>query len=294
MRVLITGGSGFLGSTLAQRLAGEGHEVLILSRHPARHAARQSFKAQWIGDLNEIKEPVQAVVNLAGANLFTLPWTQKRKQTLEHSRTNTTERLVQWMQQQEQPPEVFLSGSAVGFYGDQGDSLVTEVTDYGAGWPAKMVVAWENTASEAERLGIRTVYLRTGLVLGNGGFLKPLLPAFKLGLGGSLADGQFWFSWVHVQDWVSAVLFLINTPTMSGPVNLTAPEPVRYRDFARTLGRTLHRPVWLTPPRWALKPILGERTDLMLASTRAVPQQLQDAGFSWQYPTLEKALRDVC
>lgn len=293
MRVLITGGSGFLGSALARQLAADGHELVILSRNPQRHARKKSLSATWVSSLEDIKDPVDAVVNLAGANLFTLPWSRKRKDTLWRSRIETTERLVAWMQRQEQPPKTFLSGSAVGFYGDQGDTLLTEVSPHGSGWATELVVAWENAASGAERAGIHTVYLRTGLVLGKGGFLQPLLPTFKLGLGGSLADGQFWFSWIHLQDWVNAVCFLLQTPTLSGPVNLTAPEPVRYEEFARTLGQVLHRPVWLTPPRWVLKPALGERAELMLSSTRAMPQQLQDAGHSWRYAALKPALESL-
>lgn len=294
MRVLITGGSGFLGSALARQLAADGHELVILSRNPQRQAQRHSVAAIWVARLDDINKPIDAVVNLAGANLFTVPWTNKRKDTLWRSRIDTTERLVAWMRRQSHPPKALLSGSAVGFYGDQGDSLLTEVSPYGSGWATELVVAWENAASAAERAGIRTVYLRTGLVLGNGGFMQPILPTFKFGLGGSLADGQFWFSWIHLQDWVSAVCFLLQTPTLSGPVNLTAPEPVRYEDFARTLGQTLRRPVWLTPPRWVLKPLLGERSELMLSSTRAIPQQLQDAGYSWRFATLKPALESLC
>lgn len=293
MRILITGGSGFLGQALAGPLQADGHEVIILSRQPEKHRRRGERASQWVGRLDDITQPVDAVVNLAGANLFTMPWTNRRKQQLWDSRIATTEHLVEWMARQEKKPDTFLSGSAVGIYGDQGEALVTEVSEAGHDWPTKLVLAWENTATGAERLGIRTVYLRTGLVLGNGGLLKPLLPLFKAGLGGSLGDGQFWYSWIHWLDWVQAVRYLLNTPTLQGPVNLTAPNPVRYEEFARTLGRALRRPVWLTPPRWVLKPVLGERTDLMLASTRAKPQQLSDAGFEWQYPDLESALRDL-
>lgn len=293
MRVLITGGSGFLGRALARKLTEDGHQLVILSRNPDKQSRRHDFPADWVGRLDDVTEPVNTVVNLAGANLFTLPWTRSRKETLMQSRIRTTENLVRWMSQQAQPPEVFLSGSAVGFYGDQADALLTEEHDYGRGWPTEMVVAWENAAQAAEKANIRTVYLRTGLVMGRGGMLKPLLPAFKFGLGGSLGDGQFWFSWVHLDDWVNAVRFLMTTPTLSGPFNITAPNPVRYGDFARTLGRTLRRPVWLTPPRWALKPVLGERTELMMASTRAIPQRLRDAGFEWRHEQLEAALSDI-
>lgn len=294
MRVLICGGTGFIGQALAQRLLQDGHELVIYTRHPTKHRARGRLRAEWVDDFNAISAPVQAVVNLTGANLFTLPWTDGRKKTIWNSRINTTERLVAWMQKQEQKPEVLLSGSAVGYYGDRGDTLLTEVSDPGHGWSTEMVMAWENAAIEAEKAGIRTVLLRTGPVLGEGGMLKPQLLAFKLGLGGSLADGQFWFSWIHLHDWVEATRFLLQTPTLRGPVNLTAPNPVRYQDFARTLGRVLHRPVWLTPPAWVLKPTLGERTELIMSSARAIPQQLNDVGFQWKYPEVESALRAVC
>ncbi|TGG90634.1 TIGR01777 family protein [Natronospirillum operosum] len=295
MRVLICGGSGFLGQALARQLLADGHELVIHTRHPHKHRARGQLQAEWVGAFKDIREPVQAVVNLTGANLFTLPWTSGRKKTLLDSRIRTTEKLVAWMAAQKQKPQVFLTGSAVGFYGDQGDTLLTEDSEPGMGWPTEMVMAWESAARPAEQSGIRTIYLRTGLVLGSGGgLLQPLLPAFKLGLGGSLADGEFWYSWIHRDDWVRAVRFLIDTPTLQGPVNLTAPHPVRYQTFAHCLGRVLRRPVWLTPPRWLLKPILGERSDLMLASTRALPDRLVEAGFEWTHEELEPALAAIC
>lgn len=294
MRVLITGGSGFLGQALARALQAEGHDLVIYSRRPDQQRRRSHVSAQWVGRFNDIQGPVDAVVNLAGANLFTMPWTENRKSTLRKSRVQTTEHLVTWMTGLEQKPAVFLTGSAVGFYGDQGEVELTENGEAGTDWSAKMVAAWENSAKPAEDAAIRTVYLRTGPVMGNGGMLKPLLLAFKLGLGGSLGRGDFWFSWVHEQDWVRAVLFLLNTTPLHGPFNLTAPQPVRYREFAQTLGQTLHRPVWLSPPAWALKPVLGERSELVMASTRAVPEKLQEAGFNWHYPDLKSALEAIC
>lgn len=291
MRILITGGSGFLGSRLATTLTADGHSVIILSRNPGRHQRRSALPLTWIQDLSEITRPLTAVVNLAGANLFTRPWSGRRKRELWQSRIQTTETLVHWIRQQTTPPEVLLSGSATGFYGDQGDAMLTEVSAAGRDWPSQLVMAWENSALAAEAAGVRTLCLRTGLVLGRGGgLLQPLLPLFRAGLGGSLADGEFWYSWIHLDDWVRAVTFLLAAPTLRGPVNLTAPEPVRYREFAHTLAQTLRRPAWLSPPRWALQPVLGERANLVLASTRAIPQQLSDCGFNWQYPELTGAL----
>lgn len=294
MRVLITGGSGFIGQNLAKALQAEGHDLVIYSRRPDQNRRRSDLTAEWVGNFNDIQGHVDAVVNLAGANLFTLPWTENRKATLLKSRTQTTEKLVAWMTGQDQKPEIFLTGSAVGFYGDQGETELTEESETGADWSAKMVAAWEMSAKPAEDAGIRTVYLRTGPVLGDGGMLKPLLVAFKLGLGGSLGRGDFWFSWIHVEDWVRAAIFLLKTPPLHGPFNLTAPQPVRYREFAQTLGQALHRPVWLSPPAWILKPALGERSELVMASVRAVPEKLQEAGFSWHYPDLKSALAAIC
>ncbi|MCH8552022.1 MAG: TIGR01777 family oxidoreductase [Natronospirillum sp.] len=294
MRILICGGTGFLGQALAKRLLQDGHELVIHTRHPERHRSRGRLQAEWVADFEQIAAPVQAIVNLTGANLFTLPWTRRRKNDIWTSRIDTTNRLVAWIEAQTQKPEVLLNGSAVGFYGDREDTLLTEVSEPGSGWSTEMVMAWENAAIGAEKAGIRTVLLRTGPVLGEGGMLQPLQLAFKFGLGGSMGDGQFWFSWIHQADWVEAVRFLIRTPTLQGPVNLTSPNPVRYRDFALTLGQTLRRPVWLTPPGWALKPLLGERAELIMSSTRAMPQQLADAGFEWRYPDIGSALKAVC
>jgi uncharacterized protein len=289
MKVLITGGSGFLGQALAAELHRQGHSLVIRSRDPHKQAKRHVTPAEWVGSYVEIKTPIDAVVNLAGANLFSMPWTEKRKQTLWKSRISLTNDLVKWLAAQKQPPRVFLSGSAVGYYGSQGEQVLSEADRAGTDWAAHMVDSWEDASKPAAH-SIRTVQLRTGLVLGKGGLLKPLLPLFKAGLGGSLADGKFWYSWIHVQDWVNAVIFLLNCPDCQGPYNLTAPNPVRYQELAETLGRTLHRPVWLTPPRPALKLLLGERADLMLGSTRALPDRLQNAGFQWRYATVQEAL----
>lgn len=293
MNILITGGSGFLGQALAAELHRQGHTLVIRSRDPQKQARlHPATPTKWIASYVDIKTPIDAVINLAGANLFSKPWTEQRKLSLWKSRINLTNDLVKWLAAQKQPPRVFLSGSAVGYYGNQGEQILSEENAAGADWAAYMVANWEDASKPATH-SMRTVQLRTGLVLGRGGLLKPLLPVFKAGLGGSLADGQFWYSWIHVQDWVNAVIFLLNCSDCQGPYNLTAPNPVRYKQLAETLGSTLHRPVWLTPPRWALKLLLGERAELMLGSTRALPERLKKAGFLWRYPTVQEALTAV-
>ena len=292
MRVLVTGGSGFLGQALTRALLARGDEVIILSRNPATHIARRAGSV-WVQDLQQIDTPVDAVVNLAGANLFAAPWTQARKQLLHDSRVALTWKLASWILSQTTLPKVFLSGSAIGFHGDGGEQALTEQSPPGTDWAATLVQDWENATRRVEEAGVRTVLLRTGLVLGHGGLLGPILPLFRAYLGGSLGAGQFWYSWIHLQDWVRATLFLLDRREASGPYLLTAPAPVRYGDFARTLGRVLQRPVWLTPPGWVLRLLLGQRAALMLSSTKALPARLQVAGFQWQFPELEGALREI-
>jgi uncharacterized protein (TIGR01777 family) len=293
MHILITGGSGFLGQALAHHLHQAGHSLTLHSRTPERHQHKASVPARWVQQFDEIETPIDAVVNLTGANLFTLPWSAGRKKTLWHSRIDTTSALVNWMREQPQKPKVFLSGSAIGFYGDCGEEICTEGHSGGSDWAAQLVQAWETQAQPAQDLGIRTVFLRTGPVLGAGGLLPPQKLLFQLGLGGSLGRGTFWFSWIHIADWVGAVTHLLTDDRASGPINLTAPEPTRYRDFAATLGSVLKRPVWLSPPIWALKPVLGQRTGLITASTRAEPQALNDLGYAWQFPNIRAALTDL-
>ncbi len=294
MRVLIAGGSGFLGQALAAQLFLQNHTLLILSRHPEKQANRHAATpAEWVGSLQEIRHHVDAVVNLTGANLFSMPWTKARQQILWKSRVDFTGELVRWMLEQKYPPRVFLSGSAIGFYGNCGEKALTEQDANGSDWAASMVAAWEQASLPAGEHGIRTVQLRTGLVLGKGGLMKPLLPLFKAGLGGSLANGQFWYSWIHLQDWVDAVCHLLEHPAAHGPFNLTAPNPVRYSEFARAFGDTLQRPVWLTPPRWALQLLLGKRAELMLSSTKVLPVRLQEAGFRWHHAAINDAMQDL-
>lgn len=291
MRILISGGSGFLGQALSTALIERGDYVIVWSRDTQSNA-RSKTASEWVSTLDEITEPVDAVINLTGANLFSGIWTKARKKTLRSSRIEITKTLIHWLSAQTTAPRVLLSGSAVGFYGSCGETPLTEDAPKGEDWAAQLVADWEAaTAVPSGQLDtMRTVYLRTGLVLGNGGLLQPLKPLFKLGLGGSLGKGQFWYSWIHIQDWVNATLFLLDTESAKGPYNLSAPNPVRYAQFANALGQALHRPVWLTPPAWLLNRLLGEQAGLLMGSTKAIPERLQDAGFEWQYSDIHEAL----
>ncbi len=294
MKVLITGGSGFLGQALSKALIARGDHVIVWSRDTSKHTPRKSA-SEWISSLEQISEAVDAVVNLAGANLFSGLWTQARKKTLRASRIDTTETLMDWLSRQDKAPRVLLTGSAIGFYGDCSDTALTEQAPKGSDWAAQLVADWEAAAqtASANLKDLRVVSLRTGLVLGNGGLLKPLLPLFKLGLGGSLGDGQFWFSWIHVQDWVEAVIHLLDKDSAVGPFNLCAPNPVRYKQFAYALGKTLHRPVFMTPPAWVLRLLLGEQAKLLMSSTKTIPEKLQASGYSFQHTEIQQALASV-
>ena len=292
MRILITGGSGFLGQAMSRALTWRGDDVIILSRHPHLHLARKAG-TQWIGSLDQVQQPVDAVINLTGANLFSRPWTTRHRQALRNSRIAATEKLITWICAQQQPPRVLLSGSAIGFYGAGGEQALTEDSPAGTDWASTLVKDWELATAPAAAAGVRTVLLRTGLVLGEGGLLAPLVPLFRCGFGGSLGNGQFWYSWIHLQDWMNATLMLLDSKTLQGPFNLTAPNPVRYSEFASALGTALRRPVWLTPPAWVLRLLLGERASLMLGSAKALPARLEAAGFKWQHERLPEALHDI-
>jgi uncharacterized protein (TIGR01777 family) len=233
--------------------------------------------------------------NLAGAPIADRLWTRKRKALLWASRITLTEQLLAWLQQRQQKPRVLLSGSAVGWYGDGGERELHEdspqiTDDFGA----QLCGAWEETAQRAEALGIRVVLVRTGLVLAaDGGFLARLLPPFRFGLGGPVGDGRQWMPWIHIADQIALIEFLLQQEQASGPYNACAPEPVRNADFARALGRVLHRPALLPAPAFLLRMALGELAGLLLGGQRALPVRLQEAGFRFRFTDLDLALADL-
>jgi uncharacterized protein (TIGR01777 family) len=240
-------------------------------------------------------EPIDAVVNLAGAPIADRPWTRKRKALLWESRIGLTEQLLAWLETLEQKPAVMISGSAVGWYGDGGERELNEesqpvVEDFAS----HLCQAWEETAQRAEALGIRVVLVRTGLVLsGQGGFLQRLLLPFKAGLGGPIGNGRQWMPWIHIQDQIALIDFLLNRTDAQGPYNACAPHPARNREFAKTLGDVLHRPAFMPLPALALRALLGEMSGLLLGGQRAQPARLQAAGFTFRFTDLHAALEDL-
>lgn len=295
MHVLITGGTGLIGSALSQQLTSEGHQVTVLSRSPEKVAKVCGSAVRGVGELNALDaERVDAVVNLAGAPIADRPWTNKRKQVLWDSRVTLTEELVAWLGQRAVKPEVLISGSAVGWYGDSGATPVTEKSSPNPEYTHTLCDAWESAAKRAGSHGIRVCLLRTGLVLAQGGgFLQRMLPPFKLGLGGPIGSGKQYMPWVHRVDMVGIIMLLLNNPECRGPFNANAPRPVTNRQFVKTLGSTLGRPAVIPLPAPVLKLGLGEMSRLLLTGQNAVPQKALEAGYKFRFTHLEAALADV-
>jgi uncharacterized protein len=289
MKVLVSGSSGFIGRALLPALEAAGHEPLHLVRGPAEYEDDISWDIA-AGRLEpESLRGIDAVVHLAGAGIGDHRWTDEYKREILDSRVRSTKLLVRALTAMDVPPAVLVSGSAIGFYGDRGDEELTEDSARGAGFLANVVRAWETAAAAAAAAGIRTVYLRSGLVLApKGGTLGQLLPLFKLGLGGPLGNGRQWWSWIALDDEVRAIVHALETATIEGPLNATAPQPVTNGEFTKALGRALHRPTFLRTPAPALAAVLGgERAhELVLASQRVVPRALERSGFVFEFPTV--------
>lgn len=296
MHILLTGGTGLIGRRLCRQWSAAGHQLTVLSRQPERVGSLCGETVRGIASFEAYgDETLDVVVNLAGEPIAERPWSPRRKALLWDSRVRLTERLVEWLEGRAQRPALLISGSAVGWYGNAGERPLDE--DSGAAgedFASELCLAWEQIAVEAEALGIRVVRLRTGLVLApEGGFLKRLLPPFRLGLGGQLGDGRHWMSWVHIEDMLALLDFLLHQSEVSGPYNACAPQPVRNRDFTRALGQALHRPTFMGVPGFVLRLALGELSLLLLGGQRVAPKRLLEAGFVFRYNDLPAALADV-
>lgn len=303
-KILITGGSGLIGSALTEELAGAGYEVVVLSRSPEAvsglpaGARAVGWDAESPDGWGPEADGARAIVNLAGENLATWPWTEARKRRILGSRLDATRAVVRALEgavkQASEPPPVLLQASGIDFYGPRGDEEVTEETPAGEGFLARVTIEWEAASAPAEALGVRRIRLRTAMVLAeDGGALPKLTLPFRLFAGGPVGDGRQWVSWIHLRDEVRAIRFLLEHPEASGPFNLTAPEPVRNRELARTVGRVLHRPSLFRVPAFAVRAVLGEMADTVLHGRQAVPGRLRELGFTWDFPELEGALEDL-
>lgn len=296
MHILITGGTGLIGRALCRFWLQQGHQLTVWSRSPEKVASLCGEGVRGIERLEDCPPgALDAVVNLAGAPIADRPWTTARRKLLRDSRIALTGQLVSWLAGLDNKPEVLISGSAVGWYGDGGDLELTEQSSPVKGdFASQLCQDWENAALQAEPLGIRVVLVRTGLVLtADGGFLKRLLLPFKLGLGGPIGDGRQWMPWIHLQDQVALIDFLLHHEAASGPYNATAPTPVRNSEFAKALGKALQRPAFMPLPGVFLKLGLGDLALLLLGGQQVLPERLLEAGFVFRFNRLDAALADL-
>jgi uncharacterized protein (TIGR01777 family) len=290
MKILVTGGTGFVGQSLCPTLAAAGHEVVILTRQSAPRLPKGCESSVTRLDGLDASE-FGGVVNLAGAPIGDARWTESRKKLLLDSRINTTARLVEWMVRAERRPPVLVSASAVGYYGEQGDRPITEDTPPTPGFTHDLCAAWEREAAKASDLGVRVCLMRIGVVLDQGGgALAKMLPAFRMGAGGRLGSGNHWFPWIHRADVAAICQWLLENDKARGAFNVGAPKPVTNAEFTHALGRALGRPTVLPMPEAALKLLFGEMSELLLVSDRMLPKRLLDEGFQFRYPELDKAL----
>lgn len=305
MNVLIPGGSGLLGRRLARHLLAYGHQVTILSRKPAAVTGLPAAVtlAGWDGRTAAGWQPyadaADAIVNLAGASIKGdgfLPsrWTPKRKALILSSRVQAGQAVMEALRVAPQKPRTLLQASAVGYYGPRRNEPITEETGPGADFLAGVCQQWEASTQEAEALGVRRVVLRTGLPLTlQGGAMPLLVLPFRLFAGGWFGDGRQYYPWIHIEDYIAALAFLLENQQAHGVFNISAPQPALNRQFAATLGRVLRRPSWLPTPRFAMQLALGEVSTVVLDGQNAVPAALQAAGFQFKHPELEPALRDL-
>ena len=307
MKLVIAGGTGFLGNALAWTWAEEGHDVRVLTRAlPAGEARHEPgtgkpgiTRVGWIPDGTNDALPSEidgatAVINLAGESIAGARWSAARKQLLRDSRIAPTRTLAAAIGAAKTPPGAFISASGAGYYGDRGSEALSEDAAPGTDFLARLCVDWEAEAAKAARPGVRLVLLRTGIVLEkSGGALPQMARPFRFFAGGPLGSGRQYIPWVHRHDWIEMVRWMVDTPGVQGPVNVSAPHPVTNREFSRALGRALHRPSLLPAPRFALKIAVGELADALLASQRALPGVALAHGYHFRYPEIDIAFRGI-
>lgn len=291
MHILITGGTGLIGSALCKALLAEGHRLTVLTRSKGQDRAGLRF----ITEFSQCADTVDAVINLAGAGLADRRWTPAYKREIRASRVDLTDDLVAWMSEQKTPPKRLISGSAIGFYGADAQATCTEDAALGSGFSAELCHAWEAAAATAEHAGIEVTCLRLGVVLAReGGALGKMTQSFRLGIETWLGAGDQWFSWVHLEDVVRVILYALTAPSVSPVYNTVAPEPVRHRQFAREVGARSFTLLSAGVPAFVARLLAGEMADeLLLSGQHVLPERLTNEGFTFRFPTLSDALSDL-
>jgi uncharacterized protein (TIGR01777 family) len=299
MKILMTGGTGFVGTQLTSRLIRDGNEVTILTRS-------EKGSGKGVGGIHYLQgDPTQkgpwqeaiknhdAIINLAGASIFS-KWTEQHKTAIRESRVHTTRNIVEGIPSRPEKPVTLFSTSAVGYYGFCGEEELTEASPPGNDFLARIAVEWEAEALKAKHKGARVVITRFGIVLGEkGGALSQMIPLFKKYIGGPIGNGKQWFSWIHIKDLAEAFVFMMKQPEISGPVNVCSPNPVTNKHLAKALGRALHKPSFMPAPGFMIKLVLGEFGSVILKGQRVIPKKLSENGFVFQYADIDKALQSI-
>ncbi len=299
MRIIISGGSGLIGQALVPALEQDGHEVWILSRHPEAIKPPGSAQAvAWDGSTSagwgKLLEGAGAVINLAGENIGSAPWTADRLHRIRLSRTNAGQAIVEGLQNARNGPKILVQQSAIGCYVVSLSQTFDETAPFGTDLLSGICTDWEASTRSAEELGVKRIILRTGLYLTTeGGVLPRMMLPFQLFAGGPLGSGKQWYSWIHPQDWIEAVIYLLKDPSAQGIYNLTAPEPVTQAEFGRTLAWIMHRPYLVPAPSFALRLALGKMSTLVLDGQQVIPSRLQAMGFRFKFPKLHDALENL-
>ena len=297
LQILITGGTGFIGSFLCEHLARDGHYLTLISRSPEKYAeesAKNQSYISWDSDLSKAMDKADVVINLVGENLFGKRWTDEVKKRLYSSRIDLTNKLVDAMEKSSTPPGLFISASGINYYGDSGDEVLTEEHGPGDDFLANLCIDWEAAARKAQELGVRVAIPRIAPVLEDGdGIVDKMKLPFSLFVGGSLGSGDQYLSWIHMYDMISALVYPIEKPEISGPYNAASPNPVQMDEFAKVMGKVMNRPSFFKVPEFVLNTVLGEAATPVLASLRIQPKVLQQAGFEFQFADLEVALGDI-
>lgn len=297
LQILITGGTGFIGSYLCERLARDGHYLTLISRSPEKYAeesAKNQNYISWDSNLSKEMDRADVVINLAGENLFGKRWTDEVKKRLYSSRIDLTNKLVDAIERSSSPPELLISASGINFYGASADEVLTEEKGPGEDFLANLCVDWEASALRAQEFGVRVAIPRIAPVLEDGdGIIEKMKLPFSLFVGGSLGSGDQYLSWIHMYDMISAIVYPIENNDISGPYNAASPNPVQMDEFANTMGKVMNRPSLFKVPEFVLATVLGEAATPVLASLRIQPKVLQQAGFEFQFADLEVALGDI-
>jgi uncharacterized protein len=294
MNFLISGGTGFIGSALCSYLSKKGHSIVVKTRHP--ELISENMKG--VSKLSNLSanETFDVVINLAGEPIANKRWSKSQRRKILESRINTTQEIIEFFRSSKNKPELFISSSAIGYYGAGSSNVgVDEGCSGDDSFSSKLCVRWEECAMQAELLGIRTCLLRTGVVLGkNGGALQKMLPPFKLGLGGKIGTGKQWMSWIHLDDLIGIIDYCIKYGNLNGPINSTAPNPITNSLFTEVLGKSLGRPTMFHIPSIVIKLLMGEMgKELLLAGNKVLPLKIENAGFQFKYEHIEKALSDI-